>query len=184
MYEIATRASSKVVKVEAPYGSQWMPKMCAALARAKRSRSSASRTGRPRPAVVTGIDAYRKVADDLGALLIVDTVASLAAVPLDVDSSGLTFASSGSQKASVRRRECPPITVSLPPRKYFATQNKSADAGISTWTTGHELLGQRPAVSSHTADIADFRVARSDAAGSRRGPGGALGAASRYSTPR
>jgi len=51
MYEIATRASSKVVKVEAPYGKPVDAEDVRRAGKAKRSRSSASRTGRPRPAL-------------------------------------------------------------------------------------------------------------------------------------
>src|SRR4029077_9270462 len=59
-------------------------------------------------------------------------------------------------------------------------EDESAEL-VFRFDDGDELLGQRPAVSPHAADFADFRVARSDAAGGRRRPGRAMGAALRES---
>jgi len=52
-----------------------------------------------RRVIVTGPRCVPKVAYELGALLVVDTVASLSAVPLHVDRDRIEFASGGSQKS-------------------------------------------------------------------------------------
>src|SRR5580692_8920214 len=62
--------------------------------------------------VITRVDEFRKVADELGALLIVDAVASLAGVPLDVDRQRIDVCFSGSQKAISAPPGMAPITVS------------------------------------------------------------------------
>src|SRR5258705_5719611 len=85
MYEIATRASSKTIKVEAPYGKPVDAEDVRRAGKGKKIRIVGFAHGETSTGVITGIDAYRKVADELGALLIVDTVASLAAVPVDVE---------------------------------------------------------------------------------------------------
>jgi alanine-glyoxylate transaminase / serine-glyoxylate transaminase / serine-pyruvate transaminase len=61
--------------------------------------------------VVTNLDPFRQVADELGALLIVDAVASLAGVPLDIDRQRIDICFSGSQKAISGPPGMAPITV-------------------------------------------------------------------------
>ena len=56
--------------------------------------------------VVTNIDPFRQVADECGALLVVDAVATLAGVPLNIDKQRVDICFSGSQKASSAPREC------------------------------------------------------------------------------
>src|SRR5207245_11740350 len=99
MYEIAIRASSKVTKVEAPYGKPVDAEDIRRAGKGKQIKMIGFAHGETSTGVVTGIDAYRKVADELGALLIVDTVASLAAVPLDVDRQRIDICFRGSLQA-------------------------------------------------------------------------------------
>ena len=61
--------------------------------------------------VITRVDPFRKVADELGALLVVDAVASLGGVPLDVDRQRIDICFSGSQKAISAPPGMAPITV-------------------------------------------------------------------------
>ncbi len=62
-------------------------------------------------AVVQRIEDYSKVADELGALLVVDTVATLAGVPLNVDAQRIDICFSGTQKAISAPPGMAPITV-------------------------------------------------------------------------
>jgi alanine-glyoxylate transaminase/serine-glyoxylate transaminase/serine-pyruvate transaminase len=62
--------------------------------------------------VVTKLEPFRKVADELGALLVVDSVATLAGVPLNVDRQGVDICFSGTQKAISAPPGMSPITVS------------------------------------------------------------------------
>ena len=61
--------------------------------------------------VLTNIDPFRKVADELEALLIVDAVATLVGVPLNVDNQRIDICFSGSQKALSAPPGMSPITV-------------------------------------------------------------------------
>src|SRR5260370_772140 len=119
MYEIATRASSKIVKVEAPYGKPVDAEDVRRAGKGKKIKIVGFAHGETSTGVITGIDAYRKVADELGALLIVDTVASLAAVPVDVDKQRIDICFSGSQKAISAPPGMSPITVSPAAEEVF-----------------------------------------------------------------
>jgi len=119
MYEIAMRASPKVVKVEAPYGKPVDAEDVRRAGKGKKIKIVGFAQGETSTGVITGIDAYRKVADELGALLIVDTVASLAAVPVDVDKQRIDICFSGSQKAISAPPGMSPITVSPAAEEVF-----------------------------------------------------------------
>ncbi|MGB7469860.1 MAG: aminotransferase class V-fold PLP-dependent enzyme, partial [Candidatus Acidiferrum sp.] len=99
MFEIASRATTKVIKVEAPYGLPVDAEDVRKAGKGKKIKMIGLAHGETSSGVVTKLDAYRKVADELGALLVVDTVASLAAVPLHVDRDRIDICFSGSQKA-------------------------------------------------------------------------------------
>ncbi|MDA1329531.1 MAG: alanine--glyoxylate aminotransferase family protein [Chloroflexi bacterium] len=60
----------------------------------------------------TNIDALAKAAHDKGALFVLDTVASLGGVPVEVDTWGVDVAFSGSQKALSASPGLAPITLS------------------------------------------------------------------------
>src|SRR5437016_9251225 len=70
MYEIATRASSKVINVEAPYGKPVDAEDVRRAGKGKKIKIVGFAHGETSTGVITGIDSYRKVADELGALLI------------------------------------------------------------------------------------------------------------------
>ena len=61
--------------------------------------------------VMTHIDDFRKVADELGALLVVDAVATLCGAPLDVDRQRIDLCFSGTQKAISAPPGMAPITI-------------------------------------------------------------------------
>jgi len=72
-----------------------------------------SHTGKPRPAC----DEYRSLpqsADELGALLVVDSVATLAGVPVEVDRHRIDLCFSGTQKAISARQDVTGYSVSAP----------------------------------------------------------------------
>ena len=80
--------------------------------------------------VVTQIDPFRKVADELGALLIVDTVATLAGVPLDVDRQRIDICFSGTQKAISAPPGMAPISVNRARRGCTARNRKTK---VQSW---------------------------------------------------
>src|SRR6202042_881010 len=100
------------IKVEAPYGLPVDAENVRRAGKGKNIKMIGLAHGETSSGVVTKIDAYRKVADELGALLVVDTVASLAAVPLHVDRERVDICFSGTQKAISAPPGMSPITVS------------------------------------------------------------------------
>ncbi|HET9994907.1 MAG TPA: alanine--glyoxylate aminotransferase family protein [Candidatus Acidoferrum sp.] len=142
MFEIAARASSKVTKVEAPYGKPVDAEDVRRAAKGRKIKMIGFAHGETSTGVVTGIDAYRKVADELGALLVVDTVASLAAVPLHVDKQRIDICFSGSQKAISAPPGMSPITVSSVAEEVFRKRKTKVQSWYFDLTTAMNYWGK------------------------------------------
>jgi alanine-glyoxylate transaminase/serine-glyoxylate transaminase/serine-pyruvate transaminase len=108
---IAERSPAKVIRVEAPLGRPVDPEDIRRAGQGKKIKFVGLAHGETSTGVVQRIEDYRKVADELGALLIVDTVATLAGIPLDVDRQRIDICFSGSQKALSAPPGMAPITV-------------------------------------------------------------------------
>ncbi len=108
---IAERVPAKVIRVEAPYGRTVDPGDVLRAGKGRKIKFVGLAHGETSSGIVQRIEDYRKVADELGALLVVDTVASLAGVPLDVDAERIDICFSGSQKAISAPPGMAPITV-------------------------------------------------------------------------
>ncbi len=119
MYEIGSRVSSKITKVEAPYGRVVDAEDVLRAGKGRKIRMIGLAQGETSTGVVTDIEPFRKVADLLGALLVVDAVASLAAVPLHVDRERIDICFSGSQKAISAPPGMAPMTVSAVAEEAF-----------------------------------------------------------------
>jgi alanine-glyoxylate transaminase / serine-glyoxylate transaminase / serine-pyruvate transaminase len=142
MYEIATRASSKVTKVEAPYGKPVDPEDTRRAGKGKKIKMIGLAHGETSTGVITQIAAFRKVADELGALLVVDTVASLAAVPLHVDRERVDVCFSGSQKAISAPPGMSPITVSPAAEESFRKRQTKVQSWYFDLTTAMNYWGK------------------------------------------
>jgi alanine-glyoxylate transaminase / serine-glyoxylate transaminase / serine-pyruvate transaminase len=142
MYEIAMRASSKVTKVEAPYGKPVDAEDVRRAGRGKKIKMIGFAHGETSTGVITGIDAYRKVADELGAMLVVDTVASLAAVPIHVDKQRIDICFSGSQKAISAPPGMSPITVSPAAEEVFRKRKTKVQSWYFDLTTAMNYWGK------------------------------------------
>jgi alanine-glyoxylate transaminase/serine-glyoxylate transaminase/serine-pyruvate transaminase len=142
MYEIATRASSKVIKVEAPYGKAVDAEDVRRAGKGKKIKMIGLAQGETSTGVITAIEAYRKVADELGALLVVDTVASLAAVPLHVDRERIDVCFSGSQKAISAPPGMSPITVSPAAEEVFRQRKTKVQSWYFDLTTAMNYWGK------------------------------------------
>jgi alanine-glyoxylate transaminase / serine-glyoxylate transaminase / serine-pyruvate transaminase len=142
MYEIAFRASSKVVKVEAPYGKPVDAEDIRRTAKGKKIKMIGFAQGETSTGVLTGVEAYREVADEVGALLIVDTVASLAAVPLHVDRERIDICFSGSQKAISAPPGMSPITVSAAGEEVFRKRKTKVQSWYFDLTTAMNYWGK------------------------------------------
>jgi alanine-glyoxylate transaminase / serine-glyoxylate transaminase / serine-pyruvate transaminase len=108
---IAERIPANVIRVEAPYGRTVDPQDILRAGKGKKIKFVGLAHGETSSGVVQRIEDYRKVADELGALLVVDTVATLAGVPLNVAEQGIDICFSGSQKAISAPPGMAPITV-------------------------------------------------------------------------
>ena len=108
---IAERIPAKVIRVEAPYGRTVDPQDVLRAGKGRKIRFVGLAHGETSSGIVQRIEDYRKVADELGALLIVDAVATLAGVPLNVDAQRIDVCFSGSQKAISAPPGMAPITV-------------------------------------------------------------------------
>jgi alanine-glyoxylate transaminase/serine-glyoxylate transaminase/serine-pyruvate transaminase len=142
MYEIALRASSRVTKVEAPYGRPVDPGDIRRTGKGKKIKMIGLAQGETSTGVLTTIDGFRKVADELGALLVVDTVASLAAVPLDVDRERVDVCFSGSQKAISAPPGMSPITVSPAAEEAFRKRKTRVQSWYFDLTTAMNYWGK------------------------------------------
>jgi alanine-glyoxylate transaminase / serine-glyoxylate transaminase / serine-pyruvate transaminase len=142
MYEIAMRASSKVIKVEAPYGKPVDAEGVRRAGQGRRIKMIGLAHGETSTGVLTRIDAFRKVADELGALLVVDTVASLAAVPLHVDRERVDICFSGSQKAISAPPGMSPITVSVAAEEVFRKRKSKVQSWYFDLTTAMNYWGK------------------------------------------
>jgi alanine-glyoxylate transaminase/serine-glyoxylate transaminase/serine-pyruvate transaminase len=142
MYEIAQRASDKVIKVEAPYGKSVDPEDVRRAGKGKKIKIVGLAQGETSSGVLTKLADFRKVADELGALLVVDTVASLAAVPLHVDNERVDICFSGTQKAISAPPGMSPITVSARGEEVLRNRKTKVQSWYFDLTTAMNYWGK------------------------------------------
>ncbi|MGB2642818.1 MAG: alanine--glyoxylate aminotransferase family protein [Candidatus Acidiferrum sp.] len=142
MFEIASRATTKVTKIEAPYGLPVDAEDVRKAGKGKKIKMIGLAQGETSTGVVTKLDGFRKVADELGALLVVDTVASLAAVPLHVDRERIDICFSGSQKAISAPPGMSPITVSPTAEEVFRKRKSKVQSWYFDLTTAMNYWGK------------------------------------------
>jgi alanine-glyoxylate transaminase/serine-glyoxylate transaminase/serine-pyruvate transaminase len=111
MADIGERTGAKIHRVPAPLGRAVDPEDVRRAGQGRKIKFVGLAHGETSTGVVTKLDPFRKVADDLGALLIVDSVATLVGVPLDVDRQHIDVCFSGTQKAISAPPGMSPITV-------------------------------------------------------------------------
>jgi alanine-glyoxylate transaminase/serine-glyoxylate transaminase/serine-pyruvate transaminase len=142
MYEVACRTQAKVTKVEAPLGRAVDPEDVRRAAGGRKIKIVGLAQGETSTGVVTNLAGFRKVADELGALLIVDAVASLAAVPLHVDKERLDIVFSGSQKALSAPPGMSPITVGPRAEEVLTSRKTRVQSWYFDITTAMAYWGQ------------------------------------------
>ncbi|MGD0842317.1 MAG: alanine--glyoxylate aminotransferase family protein [Candidatus Acidiferrales bacterium] len=108
---IAERTGAKIIRVEAPLGRTVDPEDVRRAGKGRKIKVLGLVHGETSTSALTPIHPFRKVADELGALLVVDTVATLAGVPVDVDGTPIDICFAGSQKAISAAPGMSPITV-------------------------------------------------------------------------
>jgi alanine-glyoxylate transaminase/serine-glyoxylate transaminase/serine-pyruvate transaminase len=142
MYEIAARTPAKITKVEAPYGKAVDPEDVRKAGAGRKIKIVGFAHGETSSGVITALDPFRKVADDLGALLVVDTVASLAAEPIHVDKQRLDIVFSGSQKALSAPPGMSPITISPRVEEVLKGRQKKVQSWYFDLTTAMNYWGK------------------------------------------
>src|SRR5712671_3661646 len=142
MAVIASHTPAKVTKVEAPYGKAVDAEDVRRAGKGKKIKIVGLAQGETSSGVLTQIADFRKVADELGALLVVDTVASLAAVPLHVDRERVDICFSGTQKAISAPPGMSPITVSPRAEEVFRTRKSKVQSWYFDLTTAMNYWGK------------------------------------------
>jgi alanine-glyoxylate transaminase/serine-glyoxylate transaminase/serine-pyruvate transaminase len=128
MAVIAERSPAKVIRVEAPLGRTVDPEDIRRAGKGKKIKFVGLAHGETSTGVVQRLENYRKVADELGALLIVDTVASLAGVPLNVDRERIDICFSGTQKAISAPPGMAPITINSRVEDVIRARKKKVES--------------------------------------------------------
>src|ERR1700681_879064 len=111
MAEIAERTGAKIHRVSAPFGQVVDPEDVRRAGQGRKIKFVGLAHGETSTGVLTNIAPFRKVADELGALLVVDAVATLVGVPVGVDRQGIDVCFSGTQKAISAPPGMSPITI-------------------------------------------------------------------------
>src|SRR6202047_2204801 len=142
MAVIASHTPAKVTKVEAPYGKAVDPEDVRRAGKGKKIKIIGLAQGETSSGVLTQIDPFRKVADELGALLVVDAVASLAGVPLHVDRQRIDICFSGTQKAISAPPGMSPITVSPRAEEVFRTRKTKVQSWYFDLSTAMNYWGK------------------------------------------
>jgi alanine-glyoxylate transaminase/serine-glyoxylate transaminase/serine-pyruvate transaminase len=139
---IAERIPAKVIRVEVPYGRRVDPADVLRAGKGRKIKFVGLAHGETSSGIVQPIADYRGVADQLGALLVVDAVASLAGVPLDVDGERIDFCFSGSQKAISAPPGMAPITVSKRGEQAMQSRKEPVRSWYFDLTTAMNYWGQ------------------------------------------
>jgi alanine-glyoxylate transaminase / serine-glyoxylate transaminase / serine-pyruvate transaminase len=142
MAVIAERSPAKVIRVTAPLGRPVDPEDVRRAGRGRRIKLVGLAHGETSTGVVEHLEPYRKVADELGALLVVDAVATLAAIPLDVDRERVDICFSGSQKALSAPPGMAPITVNARVEDVIHARKKPVQSWYFDLTPAMDYWGQ------------------------------------------
>jgi alanine-glyoxylate transaminase/serine-glyoxylate transaminase/serine-pyruvate transaminase len=155
MVDVAERCGAKVTKVESPWGRIIEPGQVAEVLKTFKGRPpklvavvhAETSTG-----ALTPVDEISRLVHEAGALMVLDTVTSLAGCPVRIDDWNIDAVYSGTQKCL----SCPPglSPVSLGPRAMeVATKRKSK---VQSWYLDVNMLASywgQERVYHHTAPI-------------------------------
>ena len=121
---VAERLPAKAIRVEVPYGRTVDPQDVLRAGKGRKIKFVGLTHGETSSGIIQHLEDYRKVADELGALLVVDAVATLAGVPVDVDRQRVDIMFSGSQKALSAPPGMAPITVNTRVEELMKTRKE------------------------------------------------------------
>ncbi len=139
---IAERTPARVTRIEAPYGRPVDPDDVRRAGKGKKIKFVGLAHGETSTSVMHRLEDFRKVADELGALLVVDAVATLAGVPLGVDRQRIDICFSGSQKALSAPPGMAPITVNARVEELLRARKTKVQSWYFDLTTTMNYWGK------------------------------------------
>lgn len=142
MAVIADRSAAKVTRVNSPMGRTVDPEDVLRAGKGRKIKWIGLTHGETSTGVVQRLEDYRKVADELGALLVVDAVATLGGVPLDVDRGQIDICFSGSQKALSAPPGMAPITVNKRVEDVIRARKKPVQSWYFDLTPAMDYWGK------------------------------------------
>jgi alanine-glyoxylate transaminase/serine-glyoxylate transaminase/serine-pyruvate transaminase len=142
MAEVAERTGAKIHRVSAPFGRIVDPEDVRRAGQGRKIKFIGLAHGETSTGVLTNIAPFRKVADELGALLIADSVATLVGVPVDVDRQRIDICFSGTQKAISAPPGMAPITVNARVEEVLRNRKTKVQSWYFDLTTLMEYWGQ------------------------------------------
>jgi alanine-glyoxylate transaminase/serine-glyoxylate transaminase/serine-pyruvate transaminase len=152
MADVAERCGAKVTKVDAPWGCIIDPSQIAAALSGRKTKLVAIVHAETSTGALTPVEEISRLAREAGALVLLDTVTSLAGCPVRLDDWGIDAVYSGTQKCL----SCPPglSPVSLSARALETARHRKTK--VQSWYLDVNLLanywGQERAY-HHTAPI-------------------------------
>ncbi len=149
---IAERTGAKVTRVEAPYGRAVDPDDARRAGKGKKVKILGVTHGESSTSVATNLDAFRKVADELDTILVVDCVSTLAGMPIDVDGQRIDLCFSGSQKAISAPPGLSPITLNAKVEQMLRARKTKVQSWYFDLTTTMNYWGKERTY-HHTAPI-------------------------------
>ena len=123
MVEMAQRCGAEVIQITAPWGKPVQPDdLRKALATSKGVKAFAVVHAETSTGVLQPLKELSEICSEHDVLFLVDTVASLGGVPVDIDDTGIDLAFSGSQKSL----SCPPglAPITFGEKAYRVLQNR------------------------------------------------------------
>jgi alanine-glyoxylate transaminase/serine-glyoxylate transaminase/serine-pyruvate transaminase len=139
---IAERTGAKIHRVEAPLGRPVDPEDIRRLARGRKIKLIGLCHGETSTGVLTLLDEFRRVADEAGALLVVDAVATLGGVPLAVDKQRIDLCFSSTQKAISAPPGMCPFTVGQRTEEVLRNRKTPVQSWYFDLTTVMNFWGQ------------------------------------------
>ena len=149
---IAERTPAQLIRVEAPYGRPVDPEEVRRAGKGKKVKFVGLTHGESSTTVAHRIEDFRKVADELGALLVVDSVSTLAGMPLNVDAVPIDICFSGSQKGLSAPPGLAPITVNERTEAVLRARKTKVQSWYFDLTTTMNYWGKERTY-HHTAPI-------------------------------
>ncbi len=156
---VAERAGGEVVQVQADWGRALDPDAFRVAAAGRAVKVVALVHAETSTGVLQDLRGFREVADDVGALLLVDAVTSLGGCAVDLDAHGVDAAYSGTQKCLSCPPGLAPLSVSARAVQALSTRRRPAVswyldlALIARYWLGTEESGGTARAYHHTAPI-------------------------------